>query len=148
MIAESCLRKKQLQEPLDQGLFEGLAYRKPPDDLCKSQSVDSLGRDNQMTNCAGRIVSVVIPIFNEESNVLALHESLRNVLRMLGSDYEIVFVDDGSTDDTFNMRRIQHRNRQTSSSEGSNRPRGKRAGNRCQSQIRRTGERRHQKYVC
>jgi len=54
----------------------------------------------------GCSLSVVIPAFNEELDILALHESLMNVLRMLGSDYEIVFVDDGSTDDTFNLLRL------------------------------------------
>jgi glycosyltransferase involved in cell wall biosynthesis len=46
-------------------------------------------------------LSVVIPTFNEELNVQELHQSLRNVLRSFKSDYEIVFVDDGSVDNTF-----------------------------------------------
>jgi glycosyltransferase involved in cell wall biosynthesis len=46
-------------------------------------------------------LSVVIPVFNEESNVRPLHERLVEVLEGLGRPYEIVFVDDGSRDGTF-----------------------------------------------
>jgi glycosyltransferase involved in cell wall biosynthesis len=45
-------------------------------------------------------VSVVIPVYNEEENVEALHESLRNALEALGTEYEIIYIDDGSTDRT------------------------------------------------
>jgi len=41
-------------------------------------------------------VSVVVPVFNEEENVSILQPELRAALS--GLDYEIVFVDDGSTD--------------------------------------------------
>ena len=41
-------------------------------------------------------VSVVVPVFNEEANVSILQSELRAALS--GLDYEIVFVDDGSTD--------------------------------------------------
>jgi len=41
-------------------------------------------------------VSVVVPVFNEEENVSILQSELRAALS--GLDYEIVFVDDGSTD--------------------------------------------------
>ncbi len=45
-------------------------------------------------------VSIVIPVYNEEENVQPLHESLSNVLGPLGRSFEIVFVDDGSSDRT------------------------------------------------
>lgn len=45
-------------------------------------------------------VSVVIPVFNEAENVEPLHEELTRSLAGLGRPYEIVFVDDGSRDDT------------------------------------------------
>jgi glycosyltransferase involved in cell wall biosynthesis len=41
-------------------------------------------------------VSVVVPVFNEEENMSILQSELRAALS--GLDYEIVFVDDGSTD--------------------------------------------------
>jgi glycosyltransferase involved in cell wall biosynthesis len=46
-------------------------------------------------------ISVVVPLRDEEPNVLPLHEELTRVLRGLGRRYEIVLIDDGSTDATF-----------------------------------------------
>ncbi|SMP07362.1 Glycosyltransferase involved in cell wall bisynthesis [Desulfurobacterium pacificum] len=45
-------------------------------------------------------VSIVIPVFNEEENVPILYDKLKKVLDNLGIGYEIIFVDDGSTDRT------------------------------------------------
>src|SRR3989338_9010800 len=45
-------------------------------------------------------ISVVIPVFNEEGSVLALHAELLSVLEKIGKSFEIIFVDDGSTDGT------------------------------------------------
>jgi glycosyltransferase involved in cell wall biosynthesis len=43
-------------------------------------------------------ISVVIPVFNEESCIEPLWERLAPVLQGLGRAWEVVFVDDGSTD--------------------------------------------------
>ena len=43
-------------------------------------------------------LSVVIPIMNEEDNVQPMIEAVRDALH--GFDYELIFVDDGSTDAT------------------------------------------------
>jgi glycosyltransferase involved in cell wall biosynthesis len=45
-------------------------------------------------------LSVLIPVFNEVDNVGPLHEELDAVLRPSGRSYELIFVDDGSTDGT------------------------------------------------
>jgi glycosyltransferase involved in cell wall biosynthesis len=45
-------------------------------------------------------LSVVVPLFNEESNVTALYDRLVASLSDLGLSYELVFVDDGSLDAT------------------------------------------------
>src|SRR5580704_2487484 len=42
--------------------------------------------------------SIVVPIFNEEGSAPTLHARLTTVMRGLREPYEIVFVDDGSTD--------------------------------------------------
>ncbi|MBW2056587.1 MAG: glycosyltransferase [Deltaproteobacteria bacterium] len=43
-------------------------------------------------------LSVVIPVFNEEENIENLVDRLSTVLRGLGKPFEIIFVDDGSSD--------------------------------------------------
>jgi glycosyltransferase involved in cell wall biosynthesis len=50
-------------------------------------------------------VSVVIPIFNEEENITSLHTRLTATLGPIGLRYEIVFVDDGSRDDSVSLLR-------------------------------------------
>ncbi len=45
-------------------------------------------------------LSVLIPVYDEHESVQPLHQQLTEVLTSLGRSYEIVFVDDGSTDGT------------------------------------------------
>jgi glycosyltransferase involved in cell wall biosynthesis len=48
-------------------------------------------------------LSLVVPLYNEADNVSALHGAISSALAGLGANYEIVFVDDGSKDDTFRL---------------------------------------------
>jgi glycosyltransferase involved in cell wall biosynthesis len=54
-------------------------------------------------------ISVVIPLLNEERNVDRLSQSLINVLNKTGKNFEIVYVDDGSTDKTLQLLKGLHR---------------------------------------
>jgi glycosyltransferase involved in cell wall biosynthesis len=45
-------------------------------------------------------LSIVIPIFNEEENITPLYRALKNVLRDMRTKYEVIFVDDGSDDNS------------------------------------------------
>lgn len=45
--------------------------------------------------------SIVIPVYNEEDNVIPLYNELKDVLMEAREPYEVIFVDDGSTDRTF-----------------------------------------------
>jgi glycosyltransferase involved in cell wall biosynthesis len=46
-------------------------------------------------------ISVVIPLYNEEKNIHELHRQLHKILQSLKKDYEIIFIDDGSTDNSY-----------------------------------------------
>jgi len=48
-------------------------------------------------------LSIVIPVYNEEENVEPLVQEIKSALEQLGKGYEIVIVDDGSTDGTFEV---------------------------------------------
>jgi glycosyltransferase involved in cell wall biosynthesis len=45
-------------------------------------------------------LSVVVPVFNEEESIGPLYDELRRVLEEIGESFEILVVDDGSTDGT------------------------------------------------
>ncbi len=46
-------------------------------------------------------ISIVIPLRDEELNVVPLHDELTGVLAQLGVSYEMILIDDGSADGTF-----------------------------------------------
>ena len=47
------------------------------------------------------MISVVVPVHDEERSVALLYDELRSALEPLGAPWEAIFVDDGSTDGTF-----------------------------------------------
>lgn len=68
-------------------------------EMCASESEDSSPRID---------ISIVIPAYNEERNLAPLYQQLSAVMRDLGMSYEMVFVDDGSTDGSFGVLRELH----------------------------------------
>src|SRR6478752_2751913 len=50
-------------------------------------------------------ISVFLPVFNEEPNLLPLHAKLDEALKTLGRPAEIVYVDDGSSDGSLKILR-------------------------------------------
>ncbi|HEY75847.1 MAG TPA: glycosyltransferase family 2 protein [Thermoflexia bacterium] len=53
-------------------------------------------------------LSIVMPVYNEAGNLPVLHAELKAVLDRLGRSYEILAVDDGSTDGSLEvLRRLQ-----------------------------------------
>jgi glycosyltransferase involved in cell wall biosynthesis len=46
-------------------------------------------------------LSIIIPVYNEKDNVTELHEELLKALSSTGYTYEIIFIDDGSRDGTY-----------------------------------------------
>jgi glycosyltransferase involved in cell wall biosynthesis len=49
------------------------------------------------------MLSIVVPIHNEEHSILPLYDRLTTVLDRIGRPYEILFVDDASTDRSFEL---------------------------------------------
>jgi glycosyltransferase involved in cell wall biosynthesis len=49
------------------------------------------------------LVSVVVPLHNEEENVVELYNALKSVIDGDDRDYELLFIDDGSTDRTLEL---------------------------------------------
>ena len=45
-------------------------------------------------------ISVVVPVYNEEGNVAELHREIKEVCEANYKKYEIIFINDGSTDKT------------------------------------------------
>ncbi len=59
-------------------------------------------------NAAGRrldLLSVVVPCYNESEGLRTLHTALTPILEGLATPYEIILVDDGSRDNTFDIAR-------------------------------------------
>lgn len=55
-------------------------------------------------------ISVVLPVFNEAQNLEELYKRLSKVMEEIGKFYEIIFVDDGSYDNSLNiMQSFQER---------------------------------------
>lgn len=50
--------------------------------------------------------SVILPVYNEQNNIIPLYNELTPVMQSLKKPYEIVFVDDGSKDGT--LARLKH----------------------------------------
>jgi undecaprenyl-phosphate 4-deoxy-4-formamido-L-arabinose transferase len=54
-------------------------------------------------------ISVLVPILNEEESLLELNERLNKTLETLGRTYEIIYINDGSTDSTQQILEEFHR---------------------------------------
>jgi glycosyltransferase involved in cell wall biosynthesis len=49
--------------------------------------------------------SIVVPLHNEQENVTDLYDRLKAVMEVNGETFEMVLVDDGSTDRSFHLLR-------------------------------------------
>lgn len=49
------------------------------------------------------MLSIVVPIFNEKGSLPALYKNLSFVMKSIKEQYELIFIDDGSTDGSFEL---------------------------------------------
>ena len=54
-------------------------------------------------------LSVIVPVFNEEKNIVTVYEELVRVLEGIDQEFEIIFIDDGSTDQSFKILSKLHK---------------------------------------
>lgn len=59
-------------------------------------------------NLGNKLISVVIPLYNEADSVTELSGLLKKVFERLRSNYEVIFIDDGSKDDSFSKIKELH----------------------------------------
>ncbi len=50
-----------------------------------------------------RKISIVIPLFNEEESIRPLMQEINNTIKNINSEFEILFIDDGSTDNSLKI---------------------------------------------
>jgi glycosyltransferase involved in cell wall biosynthesis len=62
----------------------------------------------QLRQKSSPYVSLVIPLFNEGENIRPLYRSLRSGMEETGYTWEVILVDDGSTDNTFRLLQELH----------------------------------------
>jgi glycosyltransferase involved in cell wall biosynthesis len=74
---------------------KGLSYK-----VTQGFSLDSRRIENLVKEQRGIELSVVVPVYNEEENLPVLIPQIAQVLESLGKSYEMIFVDDGSTDES------------------------------------------------
>jgi len=55
------------------------------------------------------MISIVIPVYNEEENISELYVRLTSAAEKWGDDYEVVIVDDGSSDTSLQQLEMIHR---------------------------------------
>jgi len=48
-------------------------------------------------------ISIIVPFYNEQENIKELYDRLTQVLKKLNLKYELIFIDDGSTDNTYQL---------------------------------------------
>src|ERR1035441_4024271 len=46
-------------------------------------------------------LSIVVPLFNEQESIMPLYDGLTAVLHQLNRSFEIIFINDGSVDDSY-----------------------------------------------
>lgn len=57
------------------------------------------------TSISGKILSVILPVFNEALNIIPMYEALLNIVSKVDAKAELIFVNDGSNDNSLEILR-------------------------------------------
>jgi glycosyltransferase involved in cell wall biosynthesis len=68
----------------------------------KTDNTNRLDSGNKQVRTEDIFLSIVIPIFNEEDNINPLYDEIIAAVAGKFRDFEIIFINDGSTDDSIN----------------------------------------------
>jgi glycosyltransferase involved in cell wall biosynthesis len=94
----------QQTAPVDQPRPQATPQPRPHDQQ-RQRGPQQQRQHQQQPQQQGIDLSVLIPLYNEEGSLRELHQQLRHVLGRMNMRYEILFIDDGSTDRSFNVLR-------------------------------------------
>jgi len=72
-------------------------------------SQETANRNQSRNNSKYKYLSVVIPVYNEAESLESLYRALTKALGKIKKGYEIIFVDDGSTDGSFEILEKLHK---------------------------------------
>jgi glycosyltransferase involved in cell wall biosynthesis len=68
-------------------------------------------KDTSSTNNTPHLISIIVPAYNEADGIAEFNRRLSNVRANLPERSEVIYVNDGSRDDTFAiLRRLRERN--------------------------------------
>jgi dolichol-phosphate mannosyltransferase len=86
----------------------GLSYVERPEPASASEPEDDPFADDRLNDLAREsmtdpLLSIVIPVFNEEASLVLLYGELIGALRDIDMSCEIIFVDDGSEDSSVRL---------------------------------------------
>src|SRR5690606_27223287 len=70
---------------------------------CRVASHCAYGEGGEVSVREKLELSIIVPVFNEEDNVAPLCQAISSALDALGLPYEVLLVDDGSRDRTFDV---------------------------------------------
>lgn len=70
---------------------------------------DKNQNQSQQLNLSNKMISVVVPLYNEEDSLVELSVALKKVLDNLRCSWEVLFIDDGSTDTSYQKLQEIHK---------------------------------------
>ncbi|MCX6158890.1 MAG: glycosyltransferase family 2 protein [Ignavibacteriota bacterium] len=105
-IIDKIVGEAAVPAPVNQGQMSRQNPVLRQNNISKQVRVDN--PKSSTLNLNKQTVSVVIPLLNEEESLKELSQKLEAVLGEINCSYEVVFVDDGSTDKSFDKIRDIH----------------------------------------